>query len=127
MGVSALEWRERMTEPPRLVHADGLVMVQLGEDSVLFPTEADARFFHAAYTDVPNLEGLNASLRTQIDEAALHKALNYGYRLEAEVEALKQERASLQDQNAVLAEKAAKAVVRAKILASAVTRAVKGT
>jgi hypothetical protein len=76
-----------MKEAPRLAHdSDGLVMVQLGEHSVLFPSEADARFFFGAYTDVPNLVNENASLRAWINEGALHQALARVVELEAQAE-----------------------------------------
>ena len=117
--MSALEWRSRMKDVPRLAHADGLVLVQLGERCVIFPSEADARFFFEAYADVPNLASVNAVLRTQIDEKALGQALEREKALAAEVERLRFERAALQEQAAALAEKAATASRRARILALA--------
>ncbi len=123
--MRAVEWRAQMREKPVLRHeADGLILVQLGEHSVLFPSEADARFFFEAYTDVPNLASEGAYLRTQIDEKALANALAREKVLEVEVEQLKIERAALQEQAARMAEKAAAAVGRARILAVALKRAV---
>lgn len=124
--MSALDWQKQMTHAPRLVHdADGLVLVQLGEHSVVFPTEVDARFFHAAYAAVPNLTSEVASLRASGDEGALLAAQARGDALEVEVEVLKRERTDLLAQNASLGEKAAAAVTRAKLLAHALKRQAK--
>jgi phage terminase Nu1 subunit (DNA packaging protein) len=118
--MSALSRRQKMRAAPRLVHdADGLVLVQLGEHSVVFPTEADARFFFEAYADVPNLASQNAYLREQIDEGSLANAQARATELEAEVAALRHERSTLQMQLATLAEKAASSARRARILALA--------
>lgn len=118
--MSASEWQERMPEAPRLVHDNGLVLVTLGERAVLFPTEADARFFHAAYADVPKLTDACASLRQQIDEKALHAARARVAELETQVAALQAKQATLETQLRDAVADATKAKRRAKILALAI-------
>ncbi len=121
--MSALDWRKQMKEAPRLIHgSDGLVLIQLGEHSVLFPTEADARFFYSAYTDVPSLEARVAELRTQIDEDAFLKTHGRVKALEAEVEALRRRQGELETQLAAAAEKGATGVNRARVLTLALKR-----
>ncbi len=117
--VSALEWREKMTVAPTLKHADGMVMAVIGERTIVFPSEAAARFFVAAYTDVPNLAGEVASLRTWLDEGALHAAETRIRALEAENVALRARKAVLEGQLGDLAGRAAKTAQRARLLASA--------
>lgn len=117
--MRALAWRNQMRHAPRLVHDNGLALIQLGEDSVLFPSEADARFFYEACSDVPALAATNAILRQQIDEKALYEALGREKALSVALEREKALSASLHAQNAELAEKAALASKRARILAIA--------
>lgn len=123
--MSAIDWRAKMRHAPKLVHDNDLSIIQLGEDVVLFPSEADTRFFYEAYSIVPQLEAEVAHLRTQIDEGALNKALTQVVGLSDDVVRLTREIAVLQAQNATLAEKAAAASVRAKILAHAVKNGIK--
>lgn len=123
--MSAVVWRSRMREAPRLVHdTDGLVLVQLGERSVVFPSEVDARFFFAAYTDIQRLTDEAATLRGWIDEAALSKAQVRNVELAAEVERLKHERDALHAQLVAAAESTARATRRAKVMAHALKNAV---
>ena len=118
--MSAAAQRSQMKHAPKLTHdTDGLVLVQLGERVVVFPSEADARFFFEAYTDVPNLIAEGVVLRGWINEEALMKERNRNTALAAEVEQLKRERDELQAQAASLAEKEAAAARRAKVLAYA--------
>lgn len=121
----AITWREQMPEAPKLVHDNGMVLVQLGERSVVFPSEAAARFFHAAYTDVPALETSNAVLRTQLDDEALSKASARIETLEAEAARMQAELTTLREQLSTFAGRAADANQRAKILADALRKAVK--
>lgn len=114
--MSALDWRRRMKHTPKLVHDGGLVLVQLGEHSVLFPSEADSRFFFEAYTDVPNLSGTRDTLLERIDEKALVVAQERVKALEAEVAVMTRKQEELQAQNRDLAEKAASLTQRARIL-----------
>jgi hypothetical protein len=117
--VSALDWREKMRVAPRLHHSDGMVVAVLGERTIVFPSEADARFFVEAYIDIPNLVGEVASLRTWLDEGALHAAETRARRLEAENVALRARKAVLEGQLGDLAGRAAKSAQRARVLASA--------
>lgn len=119
--MSALEWQRRMPAAPKLTHdSSGLVYVVIDGATVLFPTEADARFFHAAYTDVPNLVSENGVLRGWIAEEALLKAQAQAQALTEQVAALTSERDALQKALATEAEAAARARGRAKILALAI-------
>lgn len=118
--MNALEWRKQMREAPRLLHENGLVLAVLGERSVVFPSEADTRFFVAAYTEVPKLVGEVAVLRQQIDEKALSAALARVRELETQLAALQQKQATLEAQIQNVVVDAAKAKRRAKILALAI-------
>lgn len=118
--MCALTWRGKFGEP-RLVHdTDGLVCIELDGRIVMFPSEAAARFFFEACADVPNLTAENAVLRQWMDEAALHAAAEQVKALTAENETLKVEQVRLKTQLGEIAENAAKAARRAKILAIAI-------
>lgn len=117
--VSALHWHARMKHAPQLAHTVGLVCVQLDERVVMFPSEADARFFVAAYTDVPALAAQVATLRQQIDEGALNKALNRASELEAENAKLKGEIAKLSERLAAEANRRAVVTRHARVMAAA--------
>lgn len=120
--MSALDWRKKMPEAPRLSHTDGMVAAQLGERVVVFPSEAAARFFYEAYADVPNLSAQVETLRALIDEGALNNALARTVQLEARVAQLERERTALQEQLAADAGRRATAVRRATLLAKALRR-----
>lgn len=117
--MSALEWHARFKGAPRLGHDCGLVYVDLDGRTIMFPSEAAARFFFEAFRDVPRLEAENAALRQRIDSEALAKALSRVSVLEAETAVLQQRQAVLQEQLAKLADGAATARKRARILAIA--------
>lgn len=125
--MSALDWYKQMKEAPKLVHDNGMVLVQLGEDVVLFPSDADARFFFEACTDVPNLVGQVVSLRGLVDEEALSTALARNIELVAEVGRLTRERDELSAQLGELAEKEALAARRVRTLALAVKHGIRIT
>ena len=124
-GVRALEWRAKMKHAPRLIHDNGMSLMQLGEDVVMFPAEADTRFFFEAYSVVPQLEEQNAHLRTQIDEGALAKAGALVAALEDAVVRLTRERDAARAQAAEQAEKAAVSTRRARLLAYALKNEIK--
>lgn len=115
--MSALDWHSKMTEAPRLRHAEGMVLVVLGERAVLFPSEAAARFFHEAYSDIPNLTVENATLRAWIDEGALMTARAEAAVLATENAALQARLTELEEALASLAKDEADAIRRAKLLA----------
>lgn len=117
--MSASYWRQLMPAAPMLRHSDGMVHAEIAGRSVLFPSEADARFFVAAYTELPAIEGANESLRRWIDEKAFHEAQSQVRALTTEVEALRLKQAVLEERLEQEAAKAAKAARRAKVLAIA--------
>ncbi len=120
---NSLAWRAQMKLAPKLIHdPSGLVLVQLGEHSVLFPSEADARFFFDAYTDVPNLNSELECLRGWFDEHALAKATERNLELEAEVAQLRRRVTEQDAQLATLAENAANSAQRARMLACLIRR-----
>lgn len=115
-------WRNKMPESPKLAHSDGAVVVVLGERSVVFPSEADARFFHEAYTLVPALENEVATLRTEIDEGRLHTALARAKQLQEENAKLLKENADLQERVGTEVQRRTEATRRATILAKGLIR-----
>ncbi len=114
--MSALEWRTRMPAAPVLGHDDGMVVVYLNGRAVVFPSEADARFFHASYADVLNLSDEVETLRAWIDEGALHRALAQVTALEAQTVKLEADKARLEAQLAEMAGRCAAATRRATVL-----------
>lgn len=122
--MSAIYWREKMAAAPQITHCDGMVVAQLGERVVLFPSEADARFFVEAYTDLPNIIGANETLQGWIDEGALQAARERVHALETLTDALLKEQQSLRVQLAKTAESAALANQRARLLAIAYDKAI---
>ncbi len=120
--MSALDWRNRMPIAPALRHDNGMVLAVIGERAIVFPSEADARFFVEAYTDVPNLASQADTLRAQIDEGALNAALARIRVLESENRILSVQQGELEAQLADLAKVAATAVQRARILATVLKR-----
>jgi hypothetical protein len=116
--VTTLDWRAQIP-PPRLRHADGMVLVEIDGRSVVFPSEAAARFFYAAYFELPALIEQNAYLRRQIDENALNQALERERKVAAELEELRQKQTELKIQLGKIAEEAATARRRARVLAIA--------
>jgi hypothetical protein len=116
--MSALEWR-KMMPAPRLVHDAGMVLVDLDGRSVVFPSEAAARFFYEAYTDVCTLTDEVASLRGWIDEEALHVAKGRVVELSAEVVRLKLQIADLQTRLVAESDVATRAKRHARTLAIA--------
>ncbi len=122
--MSALEWHALIPVGPAIGHSNGMVIVTLDGRTVVFPSEAAARFFFEAYADVPNLAGQNAVLRQQIDEGALATAQAQVVALTAELEGARRTQDELEGQLATLAETAARAVQRARLLACALKRKV---
>jgi phage terminase Nu1 subunit (DNA packaging protein) len=116
------EWRDKMPIAPKLAHSDGMVVVMLGGRPVLFPSEADARFFHEAYNAVPALEAEVKTLRAEIDEGELHKARARALELEAERDQLRREVAELQERNRTEVERRTAATQRATVLRKALLR-----
>lgn len=117
--MSAIDWRSKFGNP-RLGHDNGYVFVELDGCSIVFPSEAAARFFFEACTELPALVEQNAHLRQQIDEKALNEALSAQKALAAELEEMKRQQVVLKTQLAEIAEKAATAGKRARILAIAI-------
>ena len=122
--MSAVYWREKMTVPPQLMHCDGMVLVSLDGRTIVFPSEASARFFFEAYTDLPNIIGANETLQGWIDEGALQAARERVHALETLTDALLKEQQSLRVQLAKTAESAALANQRARLLAIAYDKAI---
>lgn len=117
--MDALRWRSQMSAPT-LAHSDGMVVVVLDGRTIVFPSEAAARFFYEAYFAVPNLADEAASLRSMIDEGALHVATARIRELEAALAIALADKAKADALAAGEADRCAKAVRRATVLARAV-------
>ncbi len=118
----ALEWRNKMSVAPKLGHSDGMVVMYLGERAVVFPSEADARFFYESYSAVPKLAGEAATLRQQIDEGALHLARARVLEVESQNRDLNDEIAHLKALLSTEVARRTAAVRRATLLAKAIRR-----
>ncbi len=94
--MRALGFRAQMQGAPQLRHSNGMVLVDLDGSSIVFPSEAAARFFFEAYNDVPNLTAEVQTLRGWVDEGVLLQAQALAQKLTLEVEQLKHKQAELQ-------------------------------
>lgn len=120
--MSALKWQKQMAFAPRLRHDGGYAIAVLDERSVVFPSEADTRFFVEAYTELPNLASQLASLRSEIDEGALHKARARALELEAETAELRRKLVDLQERLVLEVQRRTAATRRATVLAKALRK-----
>lgn len=114
--MTALEWQSKMSAP-RLGHADGMVVIYLGERAVVFPSEAAARFFYEAYSAVPEMAEQITTLRRAISEEALANARQRAADAEADAAQLRARVASLEDVVETEVYRRTEAVKRAMVLA----------
>lgn len=119
--MKALDWQKQIPAP-RLAHAEGMVVVDLDGRTIVFPSEAAAHFFHAAYAELPALAAEVETLRREIDEGALHTALARIAALEGEKAAFLKEIADLEARLTVEVERRTRAVQRATFLARTLRR-----
>ncbi len=111
-----------MEAAPRLRHANGMVLVEIDGRSVVFPSEADARFYFEAYTDVPTLEAQNAALRQMVDEAEVLQTQQQVHDLTAQVAKLAVERDALRARLNGQIEATARARQTARLLTGALRK-----
>lgn len=124
--MDAMYWHQRVPTEPRLRHADGFVTVDFDGRQVVFPSEAAARFFYAAYTEMPSLSARLGALKEKMDEDAYTQAVERVVDLEKQLERLQQENFQLKVQLETQSRMCDEFKQRATILGASLRRAQAG-